>query len=455
MLSESVREFFARHGIPPGRMVVAVSGGTDSTALLLTLADLRREGFDPVAAHVNHHLRGPESDADERWLRALCERLEVPLRVAEGTLDPDAVRRWGIEGAAREVRTARLVAIAREVESRWIATAHQKNDQAETVLMRLLTGSGIGGLRGIHAVRADGFVRPLLGVTREEIERFLEEQGITPRTDTMNADRRFLRVRLRELLRDLGSGAVENLAAAAGQAALQWEAIERLLDASSSVVARENETEFERLPSDRWLIQALLHRHIRRLDPRSRDVSAADLERLAASLDDLTRVSVTSSLELVRRRGTLVLRRRESETVPPWEFELAPEEPLPVPLAEATLLVRRADPGAALGASDGTRQLFQLPAGEPPRFTARNRREGDRFRPLGLGGGKKLKDFFIDRKIEPHERDRVPLLLHRGTIVWVAGLALADEFKVTSEGGDLYEASIAYNRFRRGADRSD
>jgi tRNA(Ile)-lysidine synthase len=432
-----------------------VSGGADSTALLLTLAALRGEGFDPVAGHVNHHLRGAESDADEAWLRALCERLEVPLRVADGTLDADEIRSRGIEAAARETRTVRLLGIAQEVGSRWIATAHQKNDQAETVLMRLLTGSGIGGLRGIHPVRADGFARPLLRVTREEIDQFLAEQRVAPRSDSMNADRRFLRVRLREMLRDLGSGAVENLAAAAEQAAQQWEVVERLLDSSASVAVTEGRTEFLRLPDDRWLRQALLHRHIRRLDPRSRDVSSADLERLAGSLDDLTRVSVTRSLELVRQQGTLQLRRRENESVPPYEFEIAPGEPMPLAAAGCTLSVRRAAAGSPLAAADGSRQLFQLPPGETPRFSTRNRRDGDRFRPLGLSGSKKLKDFFIDRKVEPRERDRVPLLLHRGRIVWIAGLALADEFKVTQHGGDVYEASIEYNRLRRGADRSD
>src|SRR5688572_30156447 len=135
MLLTAVRQFFVKQNIRPGSVVAAVSGGTDSTALLLALADLRDEGFELAAVHVNHHLRGAESDADETFLRDLCAKLGVPLEVADGTLDPDAIKHRGIEAAAREVRYRRL---REKAGARLVATAHQKNDQAETVLMRLL-----------------------------------------------------------------------------------------------------------------------------------------------------------------------------------------------------------------------------------------------------------------------------------------------------------------------------
>src|SRR3954469_4138913 len=149
-------------------------------------------GVEIVAAHINHHLRGAESDDDEEYVRELCARYDIPLRVADGTLDPNAVRDRGIEAAAREVRHARLREIAGDA---LIATAHQKNDQAETIVMRLMTGGGIAALRGIHPVRDDGVIRPLLEVTRAEIERFLAERGAAARADSSNADPRFVRNR--------------------------------------------------------------------------------------------------------------------------------------------------------------------------------------------------------------------------------------------------------------------
>src|SRR5215210_1918121 len=131
-LPAEIRQFFVKEGIA-GRLIVAVSGGIDSTALLLALTFVDDDSVRPVAAHVNHHLRGAESDEDETFVRELCARLGVPLHVADGTLDPLRVRERGIEAAAREVRYARLTAIRGETNARFVATAHQKNDQAETV----------------------------------------------------------------------------------------------------------------------------------------------------------------------------------------------------------------------------------------------------------------------------------------------------------------------------------
>src|SRR5204862_6384717 len=116
-------------------LVVAVSGGVDSTALLVALHELG--DIELIAAHVNHALRGADSDADEAFTRDLCARLGVPLRVAAGPLDPAAVRHRGVEAAARDVRHARLHEIRKAAGARFIATAHQKNDQAETIVMRL------------------------------------------------------------------------------------------------------------------------------------------------------------------------------------------------------------------------------------------------------------------------------------------------------------------------------
>src|SRR4051794_40999433 len=208
MIVEALRRFFDGHGIAPCRVVAAVSGGADSPALLIALGELRADGFEITAAHVNHHLRGPESDADERFVRDLCRRMAVELDVADGTLDRAAIKRSGIEAAAREVRTRRLLDIKKQRGARYVATAHQKNDQAETVLMRLMTGSGLSGLRAIHPIRDDGFIRPLLDVTRAEIDAFLYAHELNPRVDSSNADTRYLRNRIRQTMRGHGLAAI-------------------------------------------------------------------------------------------------------------------------------------------------------------------------------------------------------------------------------------------------------
>ncbi|MBV9496968.1 MAG: tRNA lysidine(34) synthetase TilS [Acidobacteria bacterium] len=400
-LPDVVRRFFDARGLEPGRVLVACSGGPDSTALLVALAEIA----DVVCAHVNHHLRGADSDEDEQFVRDLCAHVQVPLLVADGTLDEDAIRGGGIEAAAREVRFARLHELRERAGARWIATAHQKNDQAETILMRLFTGTGLAGLRGIHAVRDDGVIRPLLEATRADVEAFLRERGIEARIDRSNAEPRFLRNRIRATLAQYEPAVIDNLAAIAEQARGQWEITD----------------------------QALLHHAIRTLDPHARDVSAADLARLADNLASTKRTSVTKTLELFRRGDEIVLRRLPQPT-PPFEIALQAEESAHVRELGVTICVTEH------GTGEG--QRFQLPDGAEPRFTVRNRRDGDRFQPLGMQREKKLKDVLIDRKIDAELRDRIPLLVWNGSIVWVAGVEISEKFKATG-GARLYEVSIA------------
>jgi tRNA(Ile)-lysidine synthase len=431
VIVKAIRRFFALHDIERGPIVAAISGGVDSTALLLGLVELGDVEF--TAAHVNHHLRGAESDDDEAYVRELCARYDIPLRVADGTLDAEAIRHRGVEAAAREVRHARLRDIAGNA---LIATAHQKNDQAETVLMRLMTGGGIAALRGIHPVRDDGVIRPLLDVTRAEIDSFLAERKVTPRFDRSNSDPRFLRNRVRAMLRELDPSVIDNLAAIADQARQQWPLLERAIDAAEDVIADETETRFRSMPDDAWLRQALLLRHIRRLDPESRDISAADLERLASAE---TRTSVTKSLELLKDGEDIVLRRREQKAMPQFEVEIDAGTEIYIPEIKTT--IRIGQPGNPATRQPGNQQI-QLPAGATPHFTVRNRRHGDRFRPLGMAHDKKLKDVLIDRKIAATSRDRIPLLIWNNTIVWVAGIEVSELFKVTGESADRYEVAI-------------
>jgi tRNA(Ile)-lysidine synthase len=414
MVTEAIRRFLRKHDIGPCRLVAAVSGGTDSTALLLALADLRDDGFDIVAAHVNHRLRGASSDADEAFVRELCASLSIDVRVADGTLDEDRIRDRGIEAAAREVRYARLLETREATGARLVATAHQKNDQAETIVMRLLTGSGIAGLRGIHPLRDDGFVRPLLDVTRADLQAFLAERGVTPRHDSSNDDPRFLRNRVRALLRELGG--VDNLTAVAAQAQQLWPIVEAAIDRAEDVEASEDATRFRSWPDDPWLRQALLHRHIRRLDPSARDVSAADLARLASEVESVRRVTVTKHLELA---GNVL--RKHRQPIDEFEIEFTTE----AFIAQLNRTIRLGQP------TTDSRQRFQVPPNATPRFTVRNRRRGDRFQPLGLGSPKKLKEFLIDRKIAAGLRDSIPLLVWNGEIVWVAGVEISERFKVT------------------------
>jgi len=186
------------------------------------------------------------------------------------------------------------------------------------------------------------------------------------------------------------------------------------------------------MPDDPWIRQALLLRHIRRLDPEARDVSASDLERLAVAIE---RTSVTKSIELLRENDQVVLRRRDQTSTPQFEVEIDAGNEVYIPEIETIVRIYPAT-------NEGKNQRIQLPKGAKKHFTVRNRRDGDRFRPLGMAHDKKLKDFLIDRKIAATSRDRIPLLLWNDTIVWVAGVEVSELFKVTGETADLCEVAI-------------
>jgi tRNA(Ile)-lysidine synthase len=199
-----------RLGVSTGAVVVAVSGGPDSVALLRALVALKR-GDELVVAHVNHQLRGLESDADEDFVRNLHARLaaEGASKLALRCFRADTAQtarheRANLEAVARKIRYEWLGQVAAETGARWIATGHTADDQAETVLHRLLRGTGLKGLRGIAPRRSltstAELVRPLLGMRRAEVLAYLDDVGQSYRTDSSNRDPRFTRNRIRHEL---------------------------------------------------------------------------------------------------------------------------------------------------------------------------------------------------------------------------------------------------------------
>jgi tRNA(Ile)-lysidine synthase len=243
-LVAEVARCLQRWRLPPAG-VVAVSGGADSVALLRALAILRgtRPGAPLVVAHLNHQLRGAESDDDEAFVGSLCAQLDEgagPLAWRSERRDVAALARaeaGNLEAVARRVRYEWLAQVAEETGSAWIATGHTADDQAETVLHRLLRGTGLQGLRGIAGRRplrpGVALVRPLLGVTRGQVLAFLQSEGQDYRSDSSNLDPAFTRNRIRHELLPLlaekyNPAVVEVLARLAEQAADVYEQEEAL-----------------------------------------------------------------------------------------------------------------------------------------------------------------------------------------------------------------------------------
>lgn len=446
LLSARIERFLDGLTWTSGKIIVALSGGPDSAALTHALVNLPGRASSVSAVHVNHSLRGAASEADEQWVRSFCREIGSPLSVLDGTLDADEVRNLGVEAAARAVRY-RLLSVERErLAADWVATAHTRSDQAETVMLRAITGRGTWRLSGILPVTPDQVIRPLLQVSRSEVLRYLAENGIEPRLDESNADSRFLRNRIRSELLPLverWNPRIEEILADTASLELdRARAFEELLAPVRQIrVTEEGAASSIRLTPaiSPHILRALLFEQIRRLDPLTREVDASTLSALVESETGEVR-SLSPVLRAERMDDFIQLRRIGTRSPSAsYSIQIQPGETVRIPEAGYQVTLDEASSTGALAGRDRRRQVIQVPFDSSARFEIRSRKPGDRFRPLGMDRDKNLADFLIDRRIPLEERDSLPLLVCNGSIAWVAGVEVGDEFKVDSTTGRLLE----------------
>ncbi|OFW08003.1 MAG: tRNA lysidine(34) synthetase TilS [Acidobacteria bacterium RIFCSPLOWO2_02_FULL_67_36] len=452
-----------------GRVVAALSGGPDSVALVHLLRELQDRGELTVAgvAHFNHQLRGAEADADEAFCAALAADLGLAIEIGRGDVRAFALDEGrSIEDAARQVRYAFLNEAADRLDADVVAVGHSRDDQAETFLLRLLRGSGPRGLAAILP-RAGRIVRPLLDIPRADLREYLRGRAVAFREDATNADVSIPRNRVRhELLpyleRDFSPGIVEVLAreaaiARADEDRLQAEAIEA---ARSSVSATTGAAGEPRVQIDRTALTSVhpaLAVRVARLALGSLGergfIGFEHLERFlefAREAGDGAVLSLPGRRAVIRGRHVVldVEPNRKKTRKEQNSFRVLLSIPGEVTLermgwaVSAERLDGDAWPGrrwlARAAEVPVSADALHLP------LAVRCRRDGDRFRPLGLGGrAKKLQDFLVDRKIPRETRDLLPLVVDADDrIVWVVGQSIDEDFRVTepSQGVLLLKA---------------
>ena len=428
-----------------GRVVAAVSGGGDSVALLHLLAELAERSLLTLAgvAHVNHRLRGPASDEDERFCRDLAGRLGVPCLVESAAVaDVARSRRVSVERAGHQVRHAFFARAAAELGAGRVALGHTIDDQAETVLLRLIRGAGAAGLSGMRP-RAGVLVRPLLGVGRAELRRYLADGGIPFREDASNADLRVPRNRVRhELLPHLRTYSPRVVEALARQADIAradeaWLS-RRANEAAADLVSQEGGSVELDAAGLAALPPALARRVARdalaRVEPRRREVGFDAIERVRRTAAGGPARTDVPGCRVERASGRVRLLPRRGRRGPAPRPGFAYRLPIPgeVSVPEAGVRVRAEVVEAAAGArggGGGRTVLVALPAAAP--LVVRSWRYGDRYRPPGLGGrSRKLQDLFVDRKVPRDERTRIPLVLDAdGRVIWVVGFGIGHDFR--------------------------
>ena len=438
------------------RILVACSGGADSTCLLLVLSALQKAwDWELAVAHFNHRLRR-EADADERFVGELAAELGLTFHHGAGDVAASARRqKLNLEEAGRKLRYAFLEKTADASGADKIATGHTLDDQAETLLMRLFRGSGRSGLSGIPWKRGDRIVRPLLAVGRTEVEAFLRGRGRPFRIDRSNLDRRYLRNRIRwELLPLLKERFDPHIVSRLGrladilQAEEEW--IESQIESDAGEIihpaAGSWRLDTEKLKSRPLAAQRRLVRlFLRRLRGDLRQISYTDIETIL-SLEEGRSFTLERGRILMRQGPDLLLK---PETTPRLTYSYSWDGRSPLFLAEPDIyLTGRFLPRplrSALKQDDRRtavldRQQLCFP------LTVRSRKQGDRYRPLGAPGRQRLKEIFRSRGIPPAQRDRHPVLVAGGEIVWVVGLPVAEAYRVKEDTARIFQIEVAQGR---------
>ncbi|MEW6034746.1 MAG: tRNA lysidine(34) synthetase TilS [Chloroflexota bacterium] len=435
------------------RLLVGVSGGPDSVCLLHLLARAReRLGIQIHAAHLDHGLRGAESDADRNYVTKLCRRLHVPLSVEKMDVAARRRKHSPLEEVAREERYSFFARAAQATMADAVAVGHTADDHLETVLLHLLRGSGTRGLRGLEPRTRWGtedlgidVVRPLLEMRRAETEEYCRLLRLRPRQDASNLSTSLLRNRIRlelmPLLRQYNPSVEEALARTARIARDDLRALEAWAsELWGSVAHQEGDALYlstQKLQTcPPGLRRVLLRRALESLLGGPRDIEFAHIESLmeALGMPAGKGLSLLGGVVVTAGYGELVL----SHGPPPCPLPpLQGEHPLLVPgetlLPDWRVVAEVRDTADPLGHQPSPNPLETFldwdKIGQP--LSVRARLPGDRFQPLGMAEPKKLQDFMVDARIPRSWRDGIPLVCSPEHILWVVGWRLDERARVS------------------------
>jgi tRNA(Ile)-lysidine synthase len=454
-------------------LLCAVSGGPDSVAMLHILRELnevQQMGWKIHLAHVNHGIRGKASDEDEEFVKELAGKLKLPLYSAKVDVKGHQKReRTTMEEAARDLRHGFLEQKALEIGAQKIALAHNLDDQAETILHRILRGTGLRGLKGMAPIRViskkhDLFVvRPLVEIEREEIEAYLREKGIPNRTDLSNFDTSITRNKIRHKLFPLieaefnprAKMALVKLGQTAGSFYLLLREIAKEVYENTKMISKEGEVclsveEFGKLPP---AIQTLIiDRAVKQVLGRVPQLNFEhylEIISLCGEQGYQKAIRLPRGLE-ARREGYILKIAKPQAPAPAIKFA---HRKIRVPgrtvIKKLNLQIdAELQEGKIVGLKeyirnkDYTEEIVdyeKLDGG----LLVRLRKGGDHFVPLGSRGTTKLKKFFIDNKVPKPVRDRVPIVTDGRRIVWVVGYRIGDEVKITDATKKILKLKVS------------
>ena len=465
MLLNQVRKTIDRyHLLEKGdRLIVGVSAGMDSMVLFYLLNTFRQE-FDLslIVAHINHGLRPEESEKEAELVQKESGRLGLPFEY--GQFNVKEFQRVGgisLQDAARRIRFHFFKGLLSKYDAQKIALGHHADDQVETILLRLMRGSGLKGLKGMLPIREGRVIRPLLEVGREEIESFARERGIPYLLDSSNLEKNYLRNRLRlNLIPMIEREYQPNFRGVIMRASAilreENDYLERrAVEAYEGIVQERKDAVSFRFSEYQSLHQAIQRRVVQRMLERiyRREMPGEEGEWLDVNqiFNKLSQPAPSFVFELphgifIEKRYDIVsLVKGEIRPIPPFEIELAaPGRTFIEEVGKEVVIEegRWGDKLKGLMGDHGTALLDCQNLQFPLRM--RNFRPGDRFQPLGVKGTQKVKEFFIDHKIPRFERPGILLLISGEMIAWVAGHRIDERVKVTEKTERVLRVEVVW-----------
>lgn len=439
-------------------IIVALSGGPDSICLLHVLHTLKNKyNLTIYAAHINHMLRGDESDTDERVCKEYCESLDVEFFSRAVDIEKMALEQGvSTEMAGRDARYAFFGEIMKRVGAQKIAVAHNQNDQAETVLMRMMRGTGIEGLVGIKPVRDEIFIRPIINVTRSEIEQYCEVNKLPARIDKTNFEPIYSRNKVRlELIpyieKNFNGDIITTLSRMCELIKRDEEFIqenvtkyfEKVCDISDEKVIIYNDA-FNLHPAviSRIIRKALLifKGDINNIQSIHIDnvikIQKSETGKFTVVPKGIVITNVYGNMEITRKQQN----RKTHKSIINECIELKMGDNYVDDLG-INIRVKQVSNNKSMNFK-GKENVKYFNCDNVKNISVRVRKDGDRFVPFGMKGSKKLKDIFMDLKVPREKRDFVPLLCFDGEISWIVGYKISDKFKVHEGVKNIIEVTV-------------
>ncbi len=442
------------------RLIVGVSAGVDSM-VLLRLLNACREAFhlSLIVAHVNHGLRPEDSDKEAELVRRESERLGLPFEYGQFNVK-EFQKMGGLspQDAARRIRFHFFHDLLRKHHAQKIALGHHADDQVETVLLRLIRGSGLQGLKGILPIREERVIRPLLETWRDEIESFALGEKIPFLVDSSNLKKDYLRNRIRLSLiplieRDYQPNFKEILLRTSIILREENDYLERgAEEAFEKIVREEKDTLSFKFSEYRSLHQAIQWRVTKRILGKVYDRGMAveeeewsDVQKIYQKLHSSSPsflLELAHGVWLEKRYDVVSVGRGEKRAVPPFEVELIfPGRTFIEEIGKEVVIEETDVDGFRSDRGSFDTAFVDLESVRFP-LRMRNFRPGDRFCPLGVKGRQKLKDFFIDHKVPKFERPNIPLLVSGEMVAWVVGYRIDERVKVTEKTNKILKVKV-------------